>query len=152
MFIYWSYRRTSLSWRIGWFLSNVSLSASSTPLLVFTIYIVFLCHCLNSDPRSKFFITSCPHDWMVIIVNIHPGQFITSEVAKVGNRRSLRVSVCGQVVMVMMVMMMMVVIMMMAFWMILVMVVKIISDRWKKKTKGSTIETKGSVSHFLPFA
>merc|ERR1712083_408443 len=25
------------------------------------------------------------------------GQFITSEVAKVGNRRSLRVSVCGQV-------------------------------------------------------
>merc|ERR1712083_1119651 len=26
-----------------------------------------------------------------------PGQFITSEVAKVGNRRSLRVSVCGQV-------------------------------------------------------
>ena len=57
---------------------------------------------------------------MVIIVNIHPGQFITSEVAKVGNRRSLRVSVCGQVVMVVMVMMMMmvmmmVVIMMMAF-------------------------------------
>ena len=144
MFIYWSYRRTSLSWRIGWFLSNVSLSASSTPLLVFTIYIVFLCHCLNSDPRSKFFITSCPHDWMVIIVNIHPGQFITSEVAKVGNRRSLRVSVCGQVVVVMM--------MMVVFWMILVMVVKIISDRWKKKTKGWTIETKGSVSHFLPFA
>ena len=144
MFIYWSYRRTSLSWRIGWFLSNVSLSASSTPLLVFTIYIVFLCHCLNSDPAVNF---SSPHDWMVIIVNIHPGQFITSEVAKVGNRRSLRVSVCGQVMM-----MMMVVMMMMAFWMILVMVVKIISDRWKKKTKGSTIETKGSVSHFLPFA
>ena len=50
---------------------------------------------------------------MVIIVNIQPGQFITSEVAKVGNRRSLRVSVCGQVVMVVMVMMMVVVVMMM---------------------------------------
>ena len=35
---------------------------------------------------------------IVIIINItYTGQFITSEVAKVGNRRSLRVSVCGQV-------------------------------------------------------
>ena len=62
---------------------------------------------------------------MVIIVNIHPGQFITSEVAKVGNRRSLRVSVCGQVVMVMMVMMvmmMMVVIMMMVMTMMMVVI------------------------------
>ena len=32
-----------------------------------------------------------------MVITTSPGQFITSEVAKVGNRRSLRVSVCGQV-------------------------------------------------------